>query len=152
MVVVIVLMGALVTVENAVWLVVVVKVVGVWAILIARWKLELSKKVKVMCRIGQQGLTIAGCCDDKSLDIDLANYDYELAILLFMTDSEHHVPQETLDGNPARRSMAGTPCGWLRTALSSRLAFATLSIPTVIVADAVAVDCPAVWVRVAVLV
>ena len=48
MVVVIVLTGALVTVENAVWVVVVVRVVGVWAILVARWNLELSKKVKVM--------------------------------------------------------------------------------------------------------
>lgn len=36
LVVVIVLTGALVTVENAVWVVVVVKVVGVWAILVAR--------------------------------------------------------------------------------------------------------------------
>lgn len=42
-----------------------------------------------MCRIGQHGLTLAGCHGDKSLDIDLAKYDYESAILWLMTDSEH---------------------------------------------------------------
>ncbi|KAI4103651.1 MAG: hypothetical protein LQ339_004181 [Xanthoria mediterranea] len=89
MVVEIVLTGALVTVENAVWVVVVVKVVGVWAILVARWNLELSKKVKLMRRITQHGLTLAGCHGDKSLDVDLANYDYESAILWMMKDSEH---------------------------------------------------------------